>query len=146
MEGGAVYVNPPHHSRNIVRWVEKAISENQKHGTTIVMLLPARTDTRYTTVIGPAQQSTVSTPQENSNTRNTAQENGASNSGNGDRRAQEKEASYCKYTFNTKAVLVHGTGLVGRRSRFIVSHEHRRRDHIFCCDTSYAWYLTVTMN
>lgn len=45
--GGSVYVNPPYHSRNIIKWVEKAISENKKHGMTIVMLFPARTDVRW---------------------------------------------------------------------------------------------------
>lgn len=46
-DGGSVYINPPYHSRNIVKWVEKAISENKKYGMTIVMLLPARTDVRW---------------------------------------------------------------------------------------------------
>ena len=43
--GGPVFVNPPY-GREIGRWVEKAYMESQK-GITIVMLIPARTDTRY---------------------------------------------------------------------------------------------------
>lgn len=43
--GGAVFVNPPY-GKEIGQWVEKAHEESQK-GITIVMLIPARTDTRY---------------------------------------------------------------------------------------------------
>lgn len=43
--GGAVYCNPPY-GKEIGLWVKKAYEEAQK-GTTIVMLIPARTDTRY---------------------------------------------------------------------------------------------------
>ena len=43
----AVYVNPPYTSRNIVDWIKKAREESVKHGITIVMLLPSRTDTRW---------------------------------------------------------------------------------------------------
>lgn len=43
--GGAVFCNPPY-GREIGRWIQKAYWEAQK-GTTIVLLLPARTDTRY---------------------------------------------------------------------------------------------------
>lgn len=43
--GGAVYCNPPY-GREIGLWVKKAYEEAQK-GTTIVMLIPARTDTKY---------------------------------------------------------------------------------------------------
>lgn len=42
---GAVYVNPPY-GRGIGDWVAKA-AETAKQGRTVVMLLPARTDTRY---------------------------------------------------------------------------------------------------
>lgn len=44
-EGGAVYCNPPY-GRQISKWVEKAYEENKK-GITIVLLLPARTDTKW---------------------------------------------------------------------------------------------------
>lgn len=40
------YVNPPY-GREIGKWVEKAYSTNKEHGNLIVMLLPARTDTRW---------------------------------------------------------------------------------------------------
>ena len=43
--GGAVYCNPPY-GKDIGLWVKKAYEEAQK-GTTIVMLIPARTDTKY---------------------------------------------------------------------------------------------------
>ena len=43
--GGAVFVNPPY-GRAIGAWVQKAHDESQK-GVTVVMLLPARTDTAY---------------------------------------------------------------------------------------------------
>lgn len=41
-----VYVNPPYHSRNIINWIKKADYESSL-GPTVVMLLPARTDTRW---------------------------------------------------------------------------------------------------
>lgn len=42
-----VFVNPPY-GRNITgKWVEKAYKQHQKHGNTIVMLIPARTDTKW---------------------------------------------------------------------------------------------------
>jgi site-specific DNA-methyltransferase (adenine-specific) len=40
-----VFCNPPY-GREISKWVEKAYNENKK-GTFIVMLLPARTDTKW---------------------------------------------------------------------------------------------------
>ena len=40
------YVNPPY-GREIGKWVEKAYETNKEHGNLIVMLLPARTDTRW---------------------------------------------------------------------------------------------------
>ena len=43
--GEIVYVNPPY-GREIYKWVEKCYNENLK-GTFIVMLVPARTDTRW---------------------------------------------------------------------------------------------------
>lgn len=42
---GAVFCNPPY-GREIGRWVQKAYSEAQK-GATVVLLIPARTDTSY---------------------------------------------------------------------------------------------------
>lgn len=44
--GETVYCNPPY-GRVIAKWVEKAHVESKKPGTTIVMLLPARTDTKW---------------------------------------------------------------------------------------------------
>lgn len=41
-----VFCNPPY-AREIPKWVEKAYNENKYNGTFIVMLLPARTDTRW---------------------------------------------------------------------------------------------------
>lgn len=43
---GSVWMNPPY-GREISKWVEKAYNESKKHGSTIVCLLPARTDTRW---------------------------------------------------------------------------------------------------
>lgn len=43
--GGAVWCNPPY-GRNIYKWVQKASYEAKK-GTTVVMLLPASTDTKW---------------------------------------------------------------------------------------------------
>lgn len=42
---GTVWCNPPY-GRNVGQWVAKA-AESSKHGATVVMLLPARTDTRW---------------------------------------------------------------------------------------------------
>ena len=44
--GCQVFCNPPY-GRQIGCWVEKAYREKDKPGTTVVMLLPARTDTRW---------------------------------------------------------------------------------------------------
>lgn len=41
--GQSVYVNPPY-GRKIREWVEHAYLESRKPGTTVVMLLPCRTD------------------------------------------------------------------------------------------------------
>ena len=43
---GAVFCNPPY-GREIGKWVKKAYEESTKHDTTIVLLIPARTDTTY---------------------------------------------------------------------------------------------------
>lgn len=43
--GGAVFCNPPY-GREIGKWVQKAYEE-AKDGTTVVLLIPARTDTSY---------------------------------------------------------------------------------------------------
>lgn len=45
LAGGAVFCNPPY-GRQIGEWVRKAYEEARK-GTTVVLLIPARTDTRY---------------------------------------------------------------------------------------------------
>lgn len=45
--GHTVFVNPPYGRNTTERWVEKAYRESRKRDTTIVMLLPARTDTRW---------------------------------------------------------------------------------------------------
>lgn len=44
-KGQTVFVNPPY--SNIKAWVEKCYKEHETNGTTIVMLIPSRTDTRY---------------------------------------------------------------------------------------------------
>jgi site-specific DNA-methyltransferase (adenine-specific) len=44
--GHIVFVNPPY-GRGIDQWIRKAYSESQKQHTRVVMLIPARTDTRY---------------------------------------------------------------------------------------------------
>ena len=40
-----VFVNPPY--SKIATWVKKCYMEHKKHGGLIVLLIPARTDTRY---------------------------------------------------------------------------------------------------
>lgn len=45
-EGRTVFVNPPY-GRAINKWVQKAYEESKKPNTTVVMLIPARTDTAY---------------------------------------------------------------------------------------------------
>jgi len=45
-EGFTSFVNPPY-GRGIERWIEKARMESQKDDTKVVMLIPARTDTKY---------------------------------------------------------------------------------------------------
>ena len=44
--GCRVFCNPPY-GRKIVRWVKKAYEEAQKENTLVVMLLHARTDTKW---------------------------------------------------------------------------------------------------
>ena len=44
--GHTVFCNPPY-GRAIKDWVKKCSEESRKHGSTIVMLIPARTDTSY---------------------------------------------------------------------------------------------------
>lgn len=45
--GETVFCNPPY-GRNITgKWVEKAVQECRKEGTTVVLLLPSRTDTKW---------------------------------------------------------------------------------------------------
>jgi site-specific DNA-methyltransferase (adenine-specific) len=41
-----VFCNPPY-GREVGKWVEKSYKEAKKKNTTVVMLIPARTDTRY---------------------------------------------------------------------------------------------------
>lgn len=43
--GGAVFCNPPY-GREVGKWVKKAYEES-RFGTTIVLLIPSRTDTTY---------------------------------------------------------------------------------------------------
>ena len=44
--GHRVFCNPPY-GRAITDWVEKSFREGTKDNTIVVMLIPARTDTRY---------------------------------------------------------------------------------------------------
>jgi len=41
-----VFCNPPY-GRSLKDWVEKCYLEGGKQNTTVVMLIPARTDTKY---------------------------------------------------------------------------------------------------
>lgn len=45
-QGEIVFCNPPY-GRAIKDWVKKCAVESKKPGTTVVMLIPARTDTTY---------------------------------------------------------------------------------------------------
>lgn len=45
-EGETVFCNPPY-GRKIGDWVKKAYEEGKKPGTTVVLLIPSRTDTSY---------------------------------------------------------------------------------------------------
>ena len=44
-QGETVFCNPPY--SQIAQWVRKAWKEGRKEGTTVVLLIPARTDTKY---------------------------------------------------------------------------------------------------
>ena len=44
--GHNVFVNPPY-GREIKKWIKKSFDESRKDNTTVVMLIPARTDTKY---------------------------------------------------------------------------------------------------
>lgn len=44
--GERVFCNPPY-GKEIASWVEKSLEESKKPGTLVVMLIPARTDTKY---------------------------------------------------------------------------------------------------
>lgn len=44
--GGVVWCNPPY-GRKIGLWVRKAYESTHENGSTVVMLLPARTDTKW---------------------------------------------------------------------------------------------------
>jgi len=44
--GHTVFMNPPY-GRSIKLWIKKAWEASRKGGTTVVCLIPARTDTRY---------------------------------------------------------------------------------------------------
>ncbi|WP_080845679.1 DNA N-6-adenine-methyltransferase [Cytobacillus gottheilii] len=43
---GVCWMNPPY-GRVIGQWVKKAFEESEKHGSVVVCLLPARTDTKW---------------------------------------------------------------------------------------------------
>lgn len=45
-EGNSVFCNPPY-GRDIHKWVEKCHDESYKEDTTVVMLIPSRTDTKW---------------------------------------------------------------------------------------------------
>lgn len=45
-EGHRVFCNPPY-GKQIYKWVEKCYREGTKDKTVVVMLIPARTDTKY---------------------------------------------------------------------------------------------------
>ena len=45
-EGFKVFVNPPY-GRGIDKWIKKAYEESRKDNTMVVMLIPARPDTKY---------------------------------------------------------------------------------------------------
>ena len=44
--GHTVFMNPPY-GREISKWIKKAYDESRKANTTVVCLIPSRTDTRY---------------------------------------------------------------------------------------------------
>ena len=44
-EGHCVFCNPPYGRTSTAQWIEKCANEAKKPNTTVVMLIPARTDT-----------------------------------------------------------------------------------------------------
>lgn len=44
--GNVCFVNPPY-GRNLTKWVSKSCLESRKENTKVVLLIPARTDTKY---------------------------------------------------------------------------------------------------
>jgi phage N-6-adenine-methyltransferase len=46
-EGNVVFCNPPYSRATMGAWVKKCYDESKKPNTKVVMLIPARTDTRY---------------------------------------------------------------------------------------------------
>ena len=44
--GERVFCNPPY-GKEIAKWVQKSVEESRKKNTLVVMLIPARTDTKY---------------------------------------------------------------------------------------------------
>lgn len=44
--GECVFCNPPY-GKEMYKWVEKCYFEGRKEHTTVVLLIPARTDTKY---------------------------------------------------------------------------------------------------
>lgn len=46
-EGEVVYLNPPYGRQSTATWVRKAYEESLKPNTTVVCLIPARTDTKW---------------------------------------------------------------------------------------------------
>ena len=44
--GERVFCNPPY-GKEIGKWVQKSLEESRKPNTLVVMLIPARTDTKY---------------------------------------------------------------------------------------------------
>lgn len=46
-EGEKVFCNPPYKRGVMQKWVEKGFNEGQKENTLVVMLLPARVDTKW---------------------------------------------------------------------------------------------------
>lgn len=45
--GQVVFCNPPYGRSETGKWVKKGYEEGMKHNTTVVMLVPARTDTKW---------------------------------------------------------------------------------------------------
>jgi len=45
-KGQTVFMNPPY-GKDIKKWIKKAYDESRNSNTTVVCLLPARTDTKY---------------------------------------------------------------------------------------------------